>query len=225
MGITGLGAKACAPRSYDLERLGIASNDTALTAFVHIGVRHSSFRRLQEAEALGNRLDRPHARIGARSWKRRLIVPAPANCRAEFAGSGLRNPLPERLWRILRGIANDGRGESGAGGSLSVRKQDADTARVKLRREWRALEETARSAVLAQSGCCGIWSELCPQAHEELICWRKQHSVSFCMRSSRISVSRAASKTPPGCSTVPFCGCTSWTSSVSTRVWRCSARL
>ncbi len=57
---------------------------------------------------------------------------------------GLPDPLPERLWRIVRGIAYDGWGEDGAGGSLSVRKQDAETARVTLKRQWRALEETAR---------------------------------------------------------------------------------
>ena len=57
---------------------------------------------------------------------------------------GLDDPLPERLWRIVRGIANDGRGEDGAAGSLSVRKQDAETARITLRREWENLEDIAR---------------------------------------------------------------------------------
>ena len=57
---------------------------------------------------------------------------------------GLADPLPERLWRIVRGIAYDGRGEDGAAGSLTVRKRDAETVRVTLRREWRSLEETAR---------------------------------------------------------------------------------
>ena len=56
---------------------------------------------------------------------------------------GLADPLPERLWRIVRGIANDGRGEDGAAGSLSVRKQDAETARITLQREWETLEEIA----------------------------------------------------------------------------------
>ena len=56
---------------------------------------------------------------------------------------GLTDPLPERLWRIVRGIAHDGRGEDGAAGSLTVRKRDAETVRVTLKREWRALEETA----------------------------------------------------------------------------------
>ena len=37
---------------YDLERLGIASNDTAITAFVHKGVARSSKRRLEKANSL-----------------------------------------------------------------------------------------------------------------------------------------------------------------------------
>ena len=52
--------------------------------------------------------------------------------------------LPERLWRIVRGIAYDGRGEDGGAGSLAIRKQDAETVQVTLQREWWALEETAR---------------------------------------------------------------------------------
>ena len=56
---------------------------------------------------------------------------------------GLTDPLPERLWRVVRGIAYDGRGEDGAAGSLTVRKLNAETVRVTLRREWRLLEETA----------------------------------------------------------------------------------
>ena len=35
---------------YDLEKLGIASNDTALTAFVHAGVERSSKKRLDAVE-------------------------------------------------------------------------------------------------------------------------------------------------------------------------------
>ena len=50
---------------------------------------------------------------------------------------GLADPLPERLFRIVRGIAFDGRGEDdGAPGSLTVRKRDAETARITLHREW-----------------------------------------------------------------------------------------
>ena len=60
-----------------------------------------------------------------------------------IALEGLADPLPERLWRILRSIAYDGRGEDGAGGSLTVHKRDAETARVTLLRDWASLEKTA----------------------------------------------------------------------------------
>ena len=56
---------------------------------------------------------------------------------------GLADPLPKRLWRIVHGIASDGRGEDNTGGSLDVRKRDAETVSVRLRREWDSIEETA----------------------------------------------------------------------------------
>ncbi len=63
---------------------------------------------------------------------------------------GLVDPLPDRLFRIVRSVSYDGRGEAdGAAGSLSVRKPDTEIARITLRREWDALEETARRRRLA----------------------------------------------------------------------------
>ena len=51
--------------------------------------------------------------------------------------------LPERLRRIVRSLAADGRGEGGGGGSLSVRGRDAETMQVTLQREWGALVRMA----------------------------------------------------------------------------------
>ena len=51
--------------------------------------------------------------------------------------------MPERLRRIVRSIAADGRGEGGGGGSLSVHGLDAETLHVSLQREWGALLRTA----------------------------------------------------------------------------------
>ena len=144
MALTGLSTDGVRGALYDLERIGIVSNDTAITAFVHHGVERSSRRRLEQAAALEKSLI-AHMRAAA----------APDQGKGETAllhlriaaqvlrDKGLADPLPERLWRIVRGIANDGRGEDGAAGSLSARKQDAETARITLRREWTALEETA----------------------------------------------------------------------------------
>ena len=52
--------------------------------------------------------------------------------------------LPERLWRIVRSIAADGRGEGGGGGSIGIRRWDKDTVQVTLQREWEALDRIAR---------------------------------------------------------------------------------
>ncbi len=143
MGVSGLSSEGVRGALHDLERLGIASNDTALTAFVHAGVERSSQKRLEEAVALETALI-AHMREAASN----LAIGESSSLHLRIAAQTLRNedlpdPLPERLWRIVRGIARDGRGEDGAGGSLTVRKRDAETVRVTLRREWGDLEDTA----------------------------------------------------------------------------------
>ena len=129
---------------YDLERFKIASNDTELTAFVHVGVQHSSMRRLDEAAELEQALIdymREAAPDLGRGDKASLHLRIASQV---LRDNDLPDPLPERLWRIVRGIAYDGRGEDGAGGSLSIRKQDAENVRVTLRREWALLGDIAR---------------------------------------------------------------------------------
>ena len=143
MGVSGLSSEEVCNALRDLETFGIASNDTALTAYVHAGVERSSRKRLQEAESLESALI-AHLRAAAPDMGRgdssllHLRVASQA-----LRDAGEVDPLPERLWRILRSISFDGRGEGGGGGSLTVRKRDAETAQMTLRREWSALEETA----------------------------------------------------------------------------------
>ena len=144
MEVSGLSPEAMRAALYDLERFGIASNDTALTAFVHAGVERGSLKRLEEAEALETALI-GHMREAAPELGKGETSSLHLRIAAQvLRDQGLADPLPERLWRIVRGIAYDGRSEDGAAGSLTVRKQDAETVRVTLRREWRSLEETAR---------------------------------------------------------------------------------
>ena len=140
---SGLGPEGVRAALYDLERLGIASNDTVLTAFVHAGVERASRRRLQEAANLETALI-SHMREAAPDLGKGDTSSLHLRMASQvLRDQGLTDPLPERLWRIVRGIAYDGRGEDGAAGSLTVRKLDAETLRVTLRREWRLLEETA----------------------------------------------------------------------------------
>ena len=50
---------------YDLERMGIASNDTALTAFVHVGCRARLPQASGGSGGVGDRPDRLHMREAA----------------------------------------------------------------------------------------------------------------------------------------------------------------
>ena len=143
MNASGLSPEGVRAALYDLERLGIARNHTALTAFVHAGVDRSSRKRLDEAETLETALIRrlrdadPDMGKGDTSTLHLRVASQ------VLRDDGLADPLPERLWRILRSVAADGRGEGGTAGSLVVRKHDAETVRVTLLREWSALDETA----------------------------------------------------------------------------------
>ncbi len=144
MVVAGLSPEGVRHALYDLERLGIASNDTALTAFVHTGVERSSSRRLGAAAELETALIR-HMREAAPDLGMGDTSTLHLRVAAQvLRDQGLDDALPERLWRIVRGIAYDGRGEDGAAGSLTVRKLDAETVRVTLNRQWDPLESTAR---------------------------------------------------------------------------------
>ena len=143
MGGSGLSPEGVRGALHDLEQLGIASNDTALTAFVHAGVERSSQKRFEEAANLETALIE-HLRQAAPDMNNvdtsilHLRVAAQT-----LRDAGVTDPLPEKLWRILRSIARDGRGEGSGTGSLEVQQRDAETVRVMLRREWSALEEIA----------------------------------------------------------------------------------
>ena len=147
MGVTGLTSEGVQHAMHDLEHLGLARDDTALTAFVHAGVAHPSSLRLREARDLevalighmreaAPDLDRGdssilHRRVAAQTLK----------------DAGVPRALPDRLLRILRSISEDGRGDpraqEGSGGSIDLRSVGSEAVAVTLRRSWKALEETA----------------------------------------------------------------------------------
>ena len=139
---SGLTSEGVRGALYDLERLGVASNDTALTAFVHTGVERASRNRFKDAAALEQALiallreTAPDMDKGETSMLHLRLATQ------RLKDDGHAYALPERLARIVRGIAADGRGDGGLG-SLGVRGRDAETMHVTLQREWSALEKTA----------------------------------------------------------------------------------
>ena len=143
MGGSGLSPEGVRGALYDLERLGIASNDTALTAFVHAGVERSSQKRFEEAANLETALIK-HLRQAAPDMSEGDTSILHLRVATQtLRDAGVTDPLPEKLWRILHSIAADGRGEEGDAGSLGIRKRDAETVQVTLQREWSKLAEIA----------------------------------------------------------------------------------
>ncbi len=143
MGVSGLSAEGVRAALYDLERLGIARNDTALTAFVHAGVERNSRKRFDEAAELETALI-AQMREAAPDMDKGDTAPLHLRVAAQtLRDAGVADPLPERLRRILRSIARDGRGEGGGTGSIGMQQRDAETVQVTLRRTWADLEELA----------------------------------------------------------------------------------
>ncbi len=143
MAASGLSPEGVRGALHDLERWGIASNDTALTAFVHAGVERSSRRRFEEAAALEQGLI-ALMRVAAPDMDKNETYPLHLRrATQQLKDEGHSHALPERLRRILRSIAADGRGEGGGGGSLRVRGRDSETVQVALQREWALLEKMA----------------------------------------------------------------------------------
>ncbi len=146
---SGLNAEQVRSALFDLERLDIASNDTALTAYVHQGVARASTERLLEAAALEQALidalreSAPDLAVGESTLLQLRIATQ------QLKDAGHANALPEQLLRIIKSLATDGRGEEAGVSSVSMRRIDSESLRLTLQRSWSAL---ARTAELRRSG-------------------------------------------------------------------------
>ncbi len=143
MSVSGLSAEGVRGALYDLEQLGVASNDTALTAFVHVGVVRHSHKRFDEAVELETALIAQLREAAPDMGKGDTSILHLRVAAQKLRDAGVVDPLPEKLGRILRSMARDGRGEEGGTGSISIRQLDRETVRVRLQREWSDLAELA----------------------------------------------------------------------------------
>lgn len=143
MGIAGLSAEKVRAALVDLERLGIASNDTALTAFVHAAVERSSIKRLDEAAAMEQALIEMLREAAPDLQKDDSSVLHLRHAAQKLKDIGHATALPEKVWRLVRSIAADGRTEAHGVGSLRVKRLDAESVQLQLQRSWDKLALTA----------------------------------------------------------------------------------
>ncbi len=141
--VSGMNPEQVRQALFDLERLGIASNDAAMTAFVHVGVARASAERFADAAALDRALidlmreQAPDLGRGEESPIHLRMVTD------RLKREGHPTALQDKVLRLLRSISADGRSEDGGVGSIALRKLDAETVYVRLQREWSVIAELA----------------------------------------------------------------------------------
>lgn len=149
MGISGLNASRLRKALADLEALGIASNDTALTAYVHAGVEHSSRKRLENAVQLESALIAELRQTAPDMGKNDTSLLHLCLACQHLKDSGHPEALPQTLLALLKGLATDGRDDDAGQGSIGLKRRDGETVAITLHREWVALEKTAHLRQLA----------------------------------------------------------------------------
>jgi len=143
MGVSGLSPSALVKALNDLESLGIASNETAVSVFLHVGVGNGSVQRFERASRLEGALVAllretcPEADEGAL-----LPLNLARTCQGlrDLGHAGVR---PDVVEALLRGLAQDGRDQEGGRGNIRLRRLSRNTIGVRLQRDWEAVERTA----------------------------------------------------------------------------------
>ena len=141
--VSGLSHRALSKAMADLETLGIARNDIAITVAVHLDGKQSSRQRLMRALRLEKamiaqmREMAPDADIGDRA---QIDLAAASQL---LRGEGHADASPHILDRILRSIERDGRDSDGGRGNIRLRKLTSKTLEVVLQRSWRVVDQTA----------------------------------------------------------------------------------
>lgn len=143
MATSGLSPQKVRTALHDLETLGIASNDMALTAFIAVAIEDSSRKRLEQTVDLEKALidEMVEHAPGLTRGEASVLQLRHANQRLKDAGH--EHALPDKLYRLLKSLSADGRSEDGGGGSIGLRSFDTESVQVTLHREWTTLRETA----------------------------------------------------------------------------------
>ena len=157
MGKSALSFEGLRSALYNLEKLGIASNDTALTAFVHQAVTRSSKVRFTEADALESNLISLMRETAPDLEKGETSIFHLRRITQHLKDTGNPEALPEKVWRILRSLSMDGRSDAGGVGSLELKKVDSECVQVRLQREWRDLVKTSK---LRRTGAAALLNHL-----------------------------------------------------------------
>ena len=145
MVVSGLNSEQVRKALYDLESFGIASNDTVITAFVHVGIKGRSEDRLEEVQQLEKALISQMRETAPDIGRGDTTTLHLRHASTSLRKLNLQNPLPERLLRIIRRIRDDvpSHGDETVR-SLTTRKLNSEMVNIKLECSWEQLERNAQ---------------------------------------------------------------------------------
>lgn len=142
-GVSGLTGGMLIKAMADLEMLGIARNDVAVTIFVHVAVEGQSQQRLAQASQLEAALIARMREIAPDAEGAGDIPLHLAETCQALRNQGHNTVRPDVVEKLLRSIGRDGRDQDGGKGNLRLRKVSRNTLLLSLQRSWQALEQTA----------------------------------------------------------------------------------
>lgn len=164
-GACGLSGRTLHKALTDLETLGIASNDTAVTVFVHLGVEDASVRRLDLAAQMeGDLIALMREAVPEAQGAEAQPLHLTETCQA-LRDKGHRHVRPDLVELVLRGMAQDGRDQDGGRGNLPLRKASRNTLFVRVERSWGIVERTADLRRRGHRCCWRIWRARSRKAH------------------------------------------------------------
>ncbi|MDN2578678.1 RecQ family ATP-dependent DNA helicase [Aquibium sp. ELW1220] len=142
-GVSGLTGGMLIKALADLEALGIARNDLAVTIYVHVTVEGHSQQRLAQAAELETALIAAMRELAPDAEGAGDIPLHLAETCQMLRNQGHGGVSPDLVEKLLRGMGRDGRDQDGGKGNLRLRKASRNTLAVSLQRSWQALEQTA----------------------------------------------------------------------------------
>ena len=142
-GASGVSHAALTRAMADLETLGIARNDVAITVFVHVGVEGRSAKRLALAAQLEAALVARMREVAPDTDIEETVPLHLAETCQALRDAGHAEARPDIVEKLLRGMARDGRDRDGGRGNLRLRKASRNTLGVTLQRSWGVVAQTA----------------------------------------------------------------------------------
>ncbi|MDR0786297.1 MAG: RecQ family ATP-dependent DNA helicase [Gemmatimonadota bacterium] len=162
LSVAGMKIETLRETFFLFDRLKIASNDMAITAYLHVGGENSSRKRFAEACSLEKAViatlqeETPDLETG-KTWPLYLRLLS-----QRLKDQGISSP-PQRLRQIIEGLAGDGRDEGSNTGSLSIQRGvNTEMMHLALNRPWDGIGRLAQRRRAAAEKLLEHWLSVLP---------------------------------------------------------------